>query len=136
MATRSNANKGVTGRNSNVPPPAINTQDNTQAIRRIPGMSYGEQQEIVKQQQAAPLPKDTTPKQPTGRQFAPVNVFGQSQLPDQPITDGAPLGPGRTSITLTPEQKGDLYMIALADLFPTSDTVSLANDGLSFIEKA
>ena len=30
MATRSNSNKGVTGRNSNVPPPARNTQDNTQ----------------------------------------------------------------------------------------------------------
>ena len=76
MATRSNANKGVTGRNSNVPPPARNTQDNTQAIRRIPGMSYGEQQEIVEQQQAAPLPKDTTPQQPTQRRpFTPTNVF-------------------------------------------------------------
>ena len=44
MATRSNSNKGVTGRNTNVPPPARNFNDNTQAVRRIPGMEYGEQQ--------------------------------------------------------------------------------------------
>ena len=37
-------------------------------------------------------------------------------------------------MTLTPQQKGDLYAIALAELFPTSDTVSLANDGLTILE--
>mgnify|MGYP001157053310 FL=1 len=131
MATRSNANKGVTGRNSNVPPPARNTQDNTQAIRRIPGMSYGEQQELTQQQQAAPLPKDKTPEQPRQtRPFTPVNVFSQSQLPDQPITDGAALGPGRQGVNLTPQEIGDLFIVALAEKFPTSDTFALADDGL------
>ena len=38
------------------------------------------------------------------------------------------------SSTLTPQEKGDLYAIALAELFPTSDTVSLANDGLTVLE--
>ena len=133
MATRSNSNKGVTGRNSNVPPPARNFNDNTQAVRRIPGMEYGEQQALTEQQKAAPLPKEETPKAPA-RKFSPVEVFAQTQVPEQPITDGAALGPGRTGVTLTPEEKGDLYAIALAELFPTSDTVSLANDGLTVLE--
>ena len=133
MATRSNSNKGVTGRNSNVPPPARNFNDNTQAVRRIPGMDYGEQQALTEQQQAAPLPKEETPKAPA-RRFSPVEVFAQTQVPEQPITDGAALGPGRTGVKLTPEEKGDLYAIALAELFPTSDTVSLANDGLTVLE--
>jgi len=133
MATRSNSNKGVTGRNSNVPPPARNFNDNTQAVRRIPGMEYGEQQALTEQQKAAPLPKEEIPKAPA-RRFSPVEVFAQTQVPEQPITDGAALGPGRTGVTLTPQEKGDLYAVALADLFPTSDTVSLANDGLSQLE--
>lgn len=133
MATRSNSNKGVTGRNSNVPPPARNFNDNTQAVRRIPGMEYGEQQALTEQQKAAPLPKEETPKAPA-RRFSPVEVFAQTQVPEQPITDGAALGPGRTGVTLTPQEKGDLYAIALAELFPTSDTVSLANDGLTVLE--
>ena len=52
MATRSNSNKGVDKRKLNVPPPARNTQDNTQAVRRIPGVDYGEQQALTEQQQA------------------------------------------------------------------------------------
>ncbi len=136
MATRSNSNKGVDKRKLNVPPPARNTQDNTQAVRRIPGVDYGEQQALTEQQQAAPLPKDSTPQAQAApkRQFQPVDVFAQTQVPNQPITDGAPVGPGRMGMTLTPQQKGDLYAIALAELFPTSDTVSLANDGLTVLE--
>jgi hypothetical protein len=133
MATRSNSNKGVTDRNTNVPPPARNFNDNTQAVRRIPGVDYGEQQALTEQQKAAPLPKEETPKVPA-RRFSPVEVFAQTQVPEQPITDGAALGPGRTGVTLTPQEKGDLYAIALAELFPTSDTVSLANDGLTVLE--
>ena len=135
MATRSNSNKGVTGRNINVPPPARNFNDNTQAVRRIPGMEYGEQKALIEQQQAAPLPKEELPKQarPT-RPFQQVDVFSATQAPEQPITDGAPVGPGRMGVTLTPEEKGDLYAIALAELFPTSDTVALANDGLTILE--
>lgn len=128
MATRSNANKGVTGRNSNVPPPARNTQDNTQAIRRVPGMAYGEQQELVEQQQAAPLPKDTTPQQPTQRRpFTPTNVFAPTTKPEQPITDGAPMGPGRMGQDLTQAQINDQLIVALATKFPTSDLIDLLN---------
>ena len=124
MATRSNSNKGVTGRNSNVPPPARNFNDNTQAVRRIPGMEYGEQQALTEQQKAAPLPKEETPKAPS-RRFSPVEVFAQTQAPSQPITDGAALGPGRMGAQLTPQQINDQMIIALATKFPTTDLVDL-----------
>tara|TARA_R100000805_G_C3597059_1_gene98084 strand:- start:207 stop:620 length:414 start_codon:yes stop_codon:yes gene_type:complete len=124
MATRSNSNKGVTGRNSNVPPPARNYNDNTQAVRRIPGMDYGEQQALTEQQQAAPLPKDKIPKAPA-RKFSPVNVFAQTQAPSQPITDGAALGPGRMGAQLSPQQINDQMIIALATKFPTTDLIDL-----------
>ena len=124
MATRSNSNKGVTGRNSNVPPPARNFNDNTQAVRRIPGMDYGEQQALTEQQKAAPLPKEETPKAPA-RRFSPVNVFAQTQAPSQPITDGAALGPGRMGAQLSPQQINDQMIIALATKFPTTDLIDL-----------
>jgi|TARA_R100000329_G_scaffold68224_1_gene59831 hypothetical protein len=130
MATRSNSNKGVTARNTNVPPPARNFNDNTQAVRRIPGMEYGEQQALTEQQKAAPLPKEETPKAPA-RRFSPVDVFGQTQAPSQPITDGAPVGPGRMGVSLSPQEQGDLFIVALAQKFPTSDTIALAEDGLT-----
>ena len=62
MATRSSSNRGVSGRNTNVPPAARNYQDNTQAVRRMPDVAYGEQQALTEQQKAAPLPKDTLPQ--------------------------------------------------------------------------
>ena len=63
---RSPSNKGITNRNANVPPAGRNYTDNTQAVRRIPGVEYGEQKELTEQQQAAPLPKEGTP-QPQAR---------------------------------------------------------------------
>jgi hypothetical protein len=54
---RSSSNKGITNRNANVMYAPPNTQDNTQTIRKIPGVAYGEQQDLTEQQQAAPLPK-------------------------------------------------------------------------------
>ena len=93
MATRSSSNRGVSGRNTNVPPAARNYQDTTQAVRRIPGVEYGEQKELVEQQQAAPLPKDTTP-QAQSRPMPNVDVFGATQRPTEPVTAGLPFGPG------------------------------------------
>lgn len=118
----------ITKRNNAVPPAARNTQDNTQAVRRIPGMDYGEQQELVQQQQAAPLPKESTPNQATQkRPFTPVDVFAPTSKPEQPITDGAPVGPGRMGQDLTQAQINDQLIVALATKFPTSDLIDLLN---------
>ena len=97
MATRSSSNKGTDRRALNVPPPARNTQDNTQAVRRIPGMEYGEQKALVEQQQAAPLPKAGVPQAQPQRPIRPMpqmDVFAQTQRPSEPVTAGLPFGPG------------------------------------------
>tara|TARA_B100000427_G_scaffold17966_1_gene13874 strand:- start:11457 stop:11840 length:384 start_codon:yes stop_codon:yes gene_type:complete len=95
MATRSSSNKGTDKRSLNVPPPARNTQDNTQAVRRMPDVAYGEQQALTEQQKAAPLPKDTLPQaQPMRRRMPEVDVFAQTQRPSEPVTSGLPFGAG------------------------------------------
>ena len=107
MATRSSSNKGTDRRALNVPPPARNTQDNTQAVRRIPGMPYGEQQELTQQQQAAPLPKATTPQaQPVRprRSMPQMDIFAETQRPSEPVTAGLPFGPG-----VTPQPEEQIY---------------------------
>src|SRR6056300_1110849 len=104
MATRSSSNKGTDRRALNVPPPARNTQDNTQAVRRIPGMPYGEQQALIEQQEAAPLPK--TARESTLRQAQQegmqrrgmkppaIDVFAATDRKSEPVTSGLPFGPG------------------------------------------
>jgi hypothetical protein len=96
MATRSSSNKGTDKRALNVPPPARNTQDTTQAVRRIPGMDYGEQKALTEQQQAAPLPKATMPQpQPSvARPMPQMDIFAETQRPSEPVTAGLPFGPG------------------------------------------
>lgn len=97
MATRSSSNKGTDRRALNVPPPARNTQDNTQAVRRIPGVAYGEQQALTEQQQAAPLPKATTPQAQSvapRRPMPQMDIFAETQRPSEPVTAGLPFGPG------------------------------------------
>ena len=93
MATRSNSNRGTNRRALNVPPAARNFNDNTQAVRRIPGVEYGEQKALTEQQQAAPLPKDTMP-QAQPRPMPNIDVFGSTQRPTEPVTAGLDIGPG------------------------------------------
>ena len=93
MATRSNSNRGNNRRALNVPPAARNFNDNTQAVRRIPGVEYGEQKALTEQQQAAPLPKDSMP-QAQPRPMPNVDVFGATQRPTEPVTAGLDFGPG------------------------------------------
>jgi hypothetical protein len=94
MATRSSSNKGTDKRALNVPPPARNTQDTTQAVRRIPGMDYGEQKALTEQQQAAPLPKTTTPQAQPRPGTPQMDVFAGTQRPSEPVTSGLDFGPG------------------------------------------
>ena len=91
---RSPSNKGITNRNANVPPAGRNYSDNTQAVRRMPGVEYGEQKELTEQQQAAPLPKEGTPQPQARRQMPNMDVFGATQRPTEPVTAGLDIGPG------------------------------------------
>jgi len=123
MATRSSSNKGTDRRALNVPPPARNTQDNTQAVRRIPGMPYGEQQALTQQQQAVPLPKDTTPQsQPAMRRPIPqMDVFAQTQRPTEPVTSGLPFGPGVTPMTTSEQGLEDVKNFIYESWLATGD---------------
>ena len=106
MATRSSSNKKVTNRNANVPPPARNYSDNTQAVRRIPGVTYGEQDALVEQQKIAPLPKTGTPRvQAQSRPMPNVDVFSETEFTSEPVTAGLPFGPGANGPVDT-ENKG------------------------------
>ena len=123
MATRSKSNKGVDKRKLNVPPPARNTQNNTQAVRRIPGVDYGEQQALTEQQQAAPLPKEGTPQaQAAPRRAMPqMDVFGATARPTEPVTSGLPFGPG-----VGPEETQDVNTL-LYEIYALTNDPSILN---------
>jgi len=107
MATRSNSNRGTNRRALNVPPAARNFNDNTQAVRRIPGVEYGEQKALTEQQQAAPLPKDTMP-QAQLRPMPNIDVFGSTQRPTEPVTAGLDFGPGPGPVQPQQQNVNDL----------------------------
>ena len=107
MATRSNSNRGTNRRALNVPPAARNFTDNTQAVRRIPGVEYGEQKALTEQQQAAPLPKDSMP-QAQPRSMPNVDVFGSTQRPTEPVTAGLDFGPGPGPVQPQQQNVNDL----------------------------
>ena len=119
---RSPSNKGITNRNANVPPAGRNYSDNTQAVRRMPGVEYGEQKELTEQQQAAPLPKEGTPQPQARRQMPNMDVFGATQRPTEPVTAGLDIGPGVGSPISQQQNVSDLLyqMYAL-----TGDTALL-----------
>ena len=72
---------------------STSTGRNGQAVKRIPGVSFGEQKALTEQQQAAPLAKDSTPT-PSGRTMPQMDAFGQTQRQSEPVTSGLPFGPG------------------------------------------
>ena len=136
MATRSSSNR------------------KTQKVQRIPGLTYGEQGELVAQQQAAPLPKvdgrstnvpppatnqiDQTRAVPMEEEVSvAMNAGGQPVLPPMPMGMGNLLDLKRpterpnealtTGIvpSLTNQEVGDLDFAVLADLADNSDVDAL-----------
>ncbi len=143
MATRSSSNKGQAtarestlrnrqkaafdGRSTNVQPAAINTKDNTQTIRRIPGLPYGEQKTLIEQQEAAPLPK--TARESTLRQAQQegmqrrgmkppaIDVFASTDRKSEPVTAGLPFGPG-VGPTEPVADDPDMLLRAIYSVYP------------------
>ena len=67
--------------------------DGKQPVVRVPDVPYGEQAALTAQQQAAPLPQQRPipiPRTPVPQ----LNVFGTTERPAEPITEGAMLGAG------------------------------------------
>ncbi len=79
-----------------------NGQSGTQAAKYVSGLPYGEGQALMQTQQAAPLaaaPSIEQSSMPSGLASAAASqpVIGlnePSARPNEPITSGAPLGPG------------------------------------------
>ncbi len=136
MATRSSSNK------------------KTQKVQRIPGLSYGEQGDLVAQQQAAPLPKvdgrstnvpppatnrtDQTRAVPMEEEVSiAMNAGGQPVTPPMPMGMGSILDLKRPTErpnekltsgivpSLTAQEIGDLDFAVLADLAENSDVNAL-----------
>lgn len=98
---RSSSNKGITKRNTNVPPPAINTQDNTigntqdNTIGIIPGLTagttYGEGQDIKRQvAEGGKLPR--TARETTLRQAQTDFLSNKIDRPTEKITENIMTG--------------------------------------------
>ena len=67
-----------------------------QPVRQVTDAAYGEQKTFREQQQAAPMVDTNQPAQP-GMVDVAANVTplgAPSERPDEPITAGAPVGPG------------------------------------------
>jgi hypothetical protein len=114
--------------------------DATQAAKYVPGLPYGEGQALMETQQSAPLAAAPSIEQsgmPSGLASAAASqpVIGlnePSARPGEPVTAGAPLGPGPGTEALGPtvSQKFDTQLIEdnrkLLDYLPSLE--SMAND--------
>jgi len=114
--------------------------DATQAAKYVPGLPYGEGQALMQAQQSAPLAAAPSIEQsgmPSGLASAAASqpVIGLNEpsvRPDEPITSGAPLGPGPGMEALGPtvSQKFETQLIEdnrkLLEFLPSLE--SMAND--------
>ena len=82
-------------------PGAMSRRTDGQGARYIAGGEYGEGQEMMDLQTSAPMSKaPAAPRPRTGRQVVseemapPTPLFAPTERPDEPITAGAPFGPG------------------------------------------
>lgn len=93
----------------------------TQGAKPIPANGqYGERKALQQMQSAAPMQGNPVPPVPSPKPSTPppgtaganpllTNLFAPTQRPDEPITAGAPVGPGRTP---TVEYNGKYRMVS------------------------
>ena len=73
--------------------------DGNQPVMRLPNADYGESAAYEAQQQAAPLGDGGGANMPMPLANAPIpDVFGPTERPGLPLTDGAPLGAGASPV--------------------------------------
>jgi len=88
-----------------------------QPLRDMPGLPYGQQQQLLNQQKAAPLPaeRNIQPRPTSQQQPQRPNVFAPSERPTEVPTSGAPLGAG-----MIPESNTQSIDITLAAMYEVS----------------
>jgi hypothetical protein len=80
-----------------------------QPKRYISGMPYGQGQALMQQQAGAPMQQAPQSPAPAMSQASLASlpqitpITDPTQLPEQPITDGAPVGPGANSVANLPQ---------------------------------
>ena len=114
-------------------PGSLSRRTDGQGARYMAGGEYGEGQEMMDLQTAAPMSKTKTtavrPRARAGRQAAPemakpTPLFAPSERPDEPITAGAPFGPGPGPAT--PQRPRGRLAETLSKLAAEDDSGTLA----------
>ena len=92
---------------------------NTQPVRVAPGGKYGARKALEGQQSAIPLPDNVSrlPAQAPEPVIRP-DIFGPTQRPDEPVTAGAALGAGPSTLGVLPDDPVELLRI-LNTMFPS-----------------
>jgi hypothetical protein len=106
-------------------PGALSRRTDGQGAKYIAGGEYGEGQEMMDLQTSAPMSKaPAAPRPRTGRQVVseemapPTPLFAPTERPDEPITAGAPFGPGPgpAASPATPNGRSDMILKYLPSL--------------------
>lgn len=98
-----------------------------QGAKEIPGGGkYGERKALADLQAGAPMQGNPTPPMSAGnvqpRAVQPItNLFAPTQNPDEPITAGAAMGPGRTPAPASQYAMIEKYMPELDSLASKED---------------
>lgn len=95
-------------------PGALSQRTDGQAARYMSGGQYGEGQEMMELQTSAPMSEQSSPapRARSGGRAAPAPqqsitpLFAPTERPDEPITAGAPFGPGPGAAQATPVPRG------------------------------
>lgn len=99
-----------------------------QPLRDMPGLPYGQQQQLLQQQQAAPLPAQR-PMQinmnPPREEVARPNVFAPTERPGESPTAGSPLGDGYTPQVNIDDM--DLTLMAMYEVSKSPIILDLIN---------
>lgn len=108
----------------------------SQPVREIPAEDFhGQRQQLTEQQSSAPLRAGgrSTPAPSRGGQpepsgggggAAPLDVFGPTERPNEPPTEGAPLGPGKGRAQLLPDDPYE-SLRAVYSVHPHPDIAAL-----------
>lgn len=114
-------------------PGALSQRTDGQGAKYMAGGQYGEGQEMMDLQTSAPMSK--APAQPrmrqprSGRQvveegMSPTPLFAPTERPDEPITAGAPFGPGPGPAASAPAPTS--FASTLAKLLPYDSDGSIS----------
>jgi hypothetical protein len=105
-------------------------QSGTQPARYISGMPYGQGQEMMTQQQSAPMagPSQAATSTPLGATMPPVMpLTAPTERPDEPLTAGMDFGagPGSEALSLPRERSLSEILASMIDIDPTGDVQEL-----------